>query len=245
MSAPNLYRVLCRSCGAYLAASNEDEECPDRLALFDTPEPGHDFTEMELVPMTAPTQEREALERRLAEIEADMDRSDPRFVSDNVREIVQLARRALSTQEEASAALSEQEPGIDVTGSLLRHGPGLRPDPGHSRNAAARPHPPQPRGGNRAPPGGGGEIAMTYIVSGTRVEHLEAIGETLEQAVAAYVYRHGTAPDQWEDDSADPNACGGFVGMCESCEKAVRDDEPHTTDPDGIVVCGACSESVR
>lgn len=52
--------------------------------------------------MTAPTQgEREALERRLAEIEAEMGRSDPRFVSDSVREIVQLARRVLSMQEEA------------------------------------------------------------------------------------------------------------------------------------------------
>lgn len=79
---------------------------------------------------------------------------------------------------------------------------------------------------------------MAYFVSGRRVEHLEATGETLDDAIAAYIEKHGTTPEEWEDDSADIGGCGSFVGKCEACERMVRDDEPHTTDEDGIIVCG-------
>lgn len=84
---------------------------------------------------------------------------------------------------------------------------------------------------------------MRYIVSGEIVRHVEAEGETIQEAVDRWKELAGSGyPTDWEDTSEDPEACGEIIGGCEACGRPILEGEQYADDEESCLTCQTCLE---
>lgn len=83
-----------------------------------------------------------------------------------------------------------------------------------------------------------------FIAQGELRNTVQAGGETLEGAIAAFRQEHGCSPDwvEWLDAEGEEQGVA-VVGLCEVCEAPHLDTDSRqwSSDSDGVQVCPSCS----